>query len=470
MPSVKICNMEKSQDYYSKLWDKAKASLKGTVPQSIFDSWYNRLSFDSQAETELTLKAPSKFIADNISKRFMEDLQVAVNTVSQANMKIRIIVSSAKQTKSQAPTKAADSTAVQGDTPSKKEETKGSYRFNPNYTFDSFVPGEDNQFAFNTCKVISLNPGTNYNPCLIYGSVGLGKTHLLQAIGNSITKSSKLKVVYVTTENFTSEFIEALKSQSTQAFKNKYRKVNVLLMDDIQTISGKEATQTELFNTFNDLYDSGGQMVFTCDRPIAEVSDIADRLKNRFTRGIIIDIQQPKYETRVAILRKKSQTMGFQLTSDVIDYIAKNVNGSVRDLESCLTTLHGYANLLGGKGITIENARDVLKNTIRANIDKSSYTIDKIIKAVAEYYNLSTFDIKGNSKKKTIAIARMVAMYICRDNTEFSTTEIGVEFSGRDHTTVLYACNKVKSMYSMKDPEVFQAINSICEMLSEKPL
>ena len=345
--------------------------------------------------------------------------------------------------------------------PSKSSKpSQDDLMFNPAYTFDSFIAGDNSSFAYNACMAIAKNPGSAYNPCLLYGGVGLGKTHLIQSIGNYIRQNTKLKVSYVTAENFTNEFIQSLNDKNPQQFKNKYRKVSVLLIDDIHFLQGKAGVQQELFNTFNDLYETGRQIVFTCDRPVEELRDISDRLRSRFERGLNIDLLPPDYETRVAILRKKCEERGVVFSNEVIDYIASNISSNVRALESCLTKLIAYSELLH-KDISLETAKEQLRHIISSNNDTSGISMDLVIKVVSSYFNVTPSDIKGKNKNQSVVLPRQIAMYLCRKLTDFSTTEIGYEFGGKNHSTVMYSVEKMESRLKSSERE----INSLIEKL-----
>jgi len=312
------------------------------------------------------------------------------------------------------------------------------------YTFDNFVIGQNNSFAANAAMAIAKNPGTGYNPCLIYGGVGLGKTHLIQSIGNSVHQEfDDLKVVYVTMETFTNDFIQSIREKKTQAFKNKYRYADVLLLDDIHFLQKKPETQEELFHTFNALYEANKQMVFTCDRPVSEIRDLTDRLRSRFERGLNVDLQPPSYETRYAILKKKIEHAGIDVPEEVIELICNNVTTNVRDLEKALTKLVAYADLVD-KDITLEVAQQQLKDFF-ASPKQNNITIDLIQRVVADYFSLSSQELKGKKRTKVIAFPRQLAMHIVREMTEYSTTEVGLEFGGRDHTTVMHACQRIES-------------------------
>lgn len=330
------------------------------------------------------------------------------------------------------------------------------------YTFDSFIYGDNTSFTYNVALTIAKNPGITYNPCLIYGGVGLGKTHLLQSIGNYInTNSKRLKVIYVTAEAFTNEFIASLQQQTISSFKNKYRKVDVLLIDDIHFLQNKENTQEELFHTFNDLYETRRQMVFTCDRPITELKNITDRLLSRFRRGMNIDLKPPTYETKYAILTTKCKENNLKLDSAIIDYLCLNINTNVRDLESALMKLGAFAKFTKCP-ITLEKAMDLVPSLNDISQDNNrSYSVDEIIRETANYFEVSYYDLKGKKRTKKIVNPRQIAIYISREMTNFSTTEIGADFS-RDHTTIMHAIEKVDKLIKT-DLELKKNINKIIE-------
>lgn len=336
---------------------------------------------------------------------------------------------------------------------------------NVEYTFDHFIVGENNSFAANASIAIAKNPGTAYNPCLIYGGVGLGKTHLIQSIGNYIyTQNQKSRVVYVTSETFINEFIQSIQQGKNHQFKNRYRNVDVLLIDDIHFLQGKNQTQEELFHTFNALYESNKQMVFTCDRPVSELKHLTDRLRSRFERGLNVDLQPPNYETRYAILKKKVEDKRAPIDDQVIELISKNITTNVRDLESALTKLIAYSDILSKK-ITVDIAQEQLKDVF-SNPKQSNITIEIIQRAVAEYFNLSPFDLRGKKRTKAIAFPRQIAMYITRNITEYSTTEVGLEFGGRDHTTVMHACQRIESRMKA-DPYLEPTIQRLMRRIKE---
>ncbi len=345
---------------------------------------------------------------------------------------------------------------------------------NSSYTFDSFVPGDNISFAYNAALSVSKNINNvnkAYNPLLLHGGVGLGKTHLMQSIGNSLHEKGVKKIIYITAENFMNEFVWAIKEKTNQKFVNKYRKANVLLIDDIQFFQKRAQTQEELFHIFNALYEADKQIVFTCDRPLSELKDITERLKSRFGRGLNVDLLPPQYETRLAILEKKLEYLRKEFPANVIEnispeilnIIAQNIETNVRDLESCLSTIIGYAELTGTK-ITPDITYNMLKDKFTAH-HKENISIETIQQVVAEEYNITVAELKGKGRKKNISTARQITMYICQELTEYSTTEIGNNF-GRNHTTVMYSCDEVKKDIS-NDSKIDYKIQGIIKNIKD---
>ncbi len=334
--------------------------------------------------------------------------------------------------------------AKEVETPVVKKPAKKQHpQLSEDFTFDSFVPGDNSNYAYNAALAVAKNPGKKYNPVLFYGGSGLGKTHLMQAIGNYIHQNNEedLKIGYLSAEDFTNDFTSSLSSKKPNEFKNKYRNLDVLLLDDIHFLQNKTGIQEELFHTFDALSQKKAQMVFTCDRPIREIKNMADRLVSRLSKGLSIDLTVPDYETRVAILQKKTELYNKHLDSEIIDFIAKNIETNVRDLEAALNKVIGLEELMGQK-ITLENVKSHLKDLIGTGTENIS--LDVIQKVVADNYQISISDIKGKKRDKKFVTPRHIAMYISRTLTEISFTELGNEFGGRDHTTVMNACENVE--------------------------
>jgi chromosomal replication initiator protein len=395
----------------------------------------------------------------------LSGFQLEVDFVIQKRDAAETPAATSESEKSSPPTVSSGHKAPPQFFPVSNEPRKKHPDLRHDYTFENFVIGDNNTLAANACMAISKNPGTAYNPCLIYGGVGLGKTHLIQSIGNSVHASNPdIKISYVTAETFTNEFIEAIHHNKNHQFKNKYRKVDILLIDDIHFLQDKTGTQEELFHTFNALYDSNKQMVFTCDRPVSELKQLTDRLRSRFERGLNVDLQAPAFETRFAILKQKVEEKKVPITDEVIELICRNVTTNVRDLEAALTRLIAYADLLNKK-VTVDIARQQLKDVF-SNPKMSNITMEMIQRVTAEYFNLSSNDLRGKKRTKAIAFPRQVAMFITRELTEFSTTEVGLEFGGRDHTTVMHACQRVESRMQT-DPSMEPIIQRIIRQIKE---
>ena len=313
---------------------------------------------------------------------------------------------------------------------------------NEKYTFDNFIVGQSNNLAFATSLAVAQTPGDAYNPLFIYGGVGLGKTHLINAIGNYILRENPgMNVLLMTSEAMTNELIEAIARKKTGELRERIRSADVLMVDDIQFFSKTKATQEEFFHTFNKLYDAKKQIIIASDRPPKELPEIEERLRSRFEWGLTVDIQKPDYETRMAILRQKAEEMGIDLPGDVVDYIAQSVHSNIRELEGCLTNLNAHAELMKTP-ISLEMARVALAGRIGEQAARA-VTAELIIEIVARHYSLSPEELTGKKRSQNIALPRQIAMYLCRQMTSLSTTRIGAAFGGRDHTTVLHGCDHI---------------------------
>lgn len=430
------------ENEYVLFWNEAIQQLKedGDISEQEYNMWFRRTNFIKGSSNTLTLGVPSKFFRDQIKQRYLLLLESRLRDITGTQMNIDF--ENQKSTNISPP-----------DNPKKTSENNENIKLQPrrkphrqlrqDYNFSNFVIGNNNFFAASAAQAIGINPGGEYNPFLIYGDVGLGKTHLMQSIGNSIHYSIEdKKVEYITAETFINEFIHSIKSETQSQFKNKYRKVDVLLIDDIHDLQNKKETQEELFHTFNALYEAKKQLVFTCDKPPSELRNFADRLKSRFERGLNVDIQPPNFETRHAILRKKMESVSTNIPDEILELIAKNVTSNIRDLEASLTKIVAYAELVGKK-ITVEIAQSQLKG-IFSSAMLPNITIDRVQRSISDYFNITLADLKGKKRTKRITFPRQIAMYIIREITDYSTTEIGLEFGGRDHTTVMHACQRIE--------------------------
>ena len=433
---------------YSVFWKETIKQINDEFEKngdsSDFLMWFEPINYVSSSQNIITVSVPSAFFSDQLKTRgYLTLLQSKISELSGQDITIDFVISKTPVINKKESSPVSDKKAEKAAPVSKSAEIHHPL-LKEEYTFDKFVKGDNNSFAYNAALAISKNPGKAYNPVLIYGGVGLGKTHLMQAIGNEIySKSSgKSKIIYITAENFTNEFIQSISSNKMTEFKNKYRKADVLLIDDIHFFKSKDGTQEELFHTFDALYNSNKQLVFTCDRPLAEIKNISDRLRSRFERGLNVDLAPPDFETRQAILEKKLEGKNVHIPKEVLQLIAKNVSSNVRDLEASLTKLIAYSELVG-KEVTLEIAQQQLKDTF-GSPKQGNISIETIQKVVAEHYSISFVDLKGKKRTKNIVFPRQLSMYITKELTEYSTTEIGAEFGGRDHTTVMHSIEKIE--------------------------
>jgi chromosomal replication initiator protein len=452
--------METAKKGYEASWKQALSDIAAELTEQELATWFRGIEYAGSSDTSVTLSVPSSFYKDQISQRYLGRLEEKLAELTGHEVKIRFTVQKKGSSKP---------SHEEGPRQGRPDDAGAKKRLHPQlnreYTFERFIIGESNSFAANAALAISRNPGTGYNPCLVYGGVGLGKTHLAQAIGNSVSREfPDLKVAYVTAETFANEFILSIQKKTGHQFKNRYRSVDVLLIDDIHFLEGKEGTQEELFHTFNALYDANKQMVFTSDRPVSEIRSLSDRLRSRFERGLNVDLQPPNYETRIAILKKKIEEKKVKIPDEVVDLICRNVSTNVRDLEKALTKLIAYAELVN-RHITLDIARQQLKDFFTQPGQKN-ITIEHIQKIVSDYFGLSYKDLRGKRRTKAVAFPRQVAMYISRELTEYSTTEVGAEFGGRDHTTVMHACQKIEDRTKL-DPNLEPTLQQLIKKVKE---
>lgn len=444
--------MNKVLSESSELWEKCLDYLRDELqmPAQKYHTWIHPLQAEIDGQN-LNLLAPNQFVLDWVQNHFLEQIQTTVSTISEANpLTVRLSIGTKKEseprdshplpqaTSSQAPVKAQVSFGKSNDSSTNESN------LNPLFTFETFVEGKSNQLARAASQQVSENPGKAYNPLFVYGGVGLGKTHLMHAIGNHILQTSpNAKVLYLHSERFVADMIKALQRNAMNDFKRYYRSVNCLLIDDIQFFAGKERSQEEFFHTFNSLLDSHQQIILTCDRYPKEINGLEERLKSRFGWGLTIAIEPPELETRVAILVAKAQQAKIHLSNDVAFFIAKHIQSNVRELEGALKRVIANAHFTGSE-ITVAFAREALKDLL--TLQAKLVTIDNIQKTVAEYYKIKVSDILSKRRNRSVARPRQLAMALAKDLTGHSLPEIGDSFGGRDHTTVLHACRKIKEL------------------------
>jgi chromosomal replication initiator protein len=461
------------QEQINALWDRCLSSLSKRVNKPSFFTWLKPIRVEFVDTNCFNILVPNNFAAQWISDRYRQTITEALAEVSEQSWNFDFKIQKAPVQVELFPGEAEEdqrsgSYQIVGESNGNgnghAQPDHPAPKLNPRYLFESFVVGDSNQFAYAACEAVSEAPGENrYNPLFIYGGVGLGKTHLVQAIGNAVWQSSpKLRVMYVSSENFTNEFIRSLATKSVHEFANRYRTADLLLLDDIQFFTGKESTQEQFFHTFNALHQEGKQIVLTADRPPKDILGLEERLLSRFSWGLVADIQPPSLETRVAILQKKAESDGVTVPNDVLTYIADSITSNVRELEGALVRLVAYASLRK-KELTMSLAQDVLKDSIRSK--SRPVTIEQIQKEVASYFKISEEMLKSKKKTQEIVNARQVAMYLCRSLTSSSLKLIGVNFGNRDHSTVIHACQQVQdNMKSSMDYklQIDQLINLTC--------
>jgi len=423
-------------------WTETLSQLKNDMDEGEFSFVFSSLQFESSTGNKIVLSVPSAFFRDQLKGKYLKVLEAKLQDLTGQSIEFDFSLRKPEPTpRAKTPEPSAE-TPVEALRP-KATPRKAHPQLNPDYTLENYVVGKNNEFAYSCAVSISKEPGNAYNPFFLYGGVGLGKTHLIQALGNAIHRNNeKSQVTYVPAESFVNEFLTAIRDRTTNAFKNKYRNVDVLLIDDIHDFQNKKETQEELFNTFNALYEAKKQIVFTSDRPPQELKAFAERLLSRLTRGIIADLQLPTWETRLVILRTKMESKGIRLSDAVVELVAKNVSTNIRDLEAALNKIWAYGELLN-REITLEVAQEQLKSVF-AGPAQQNIGIDLVQRVVAEAHNLSIQDLKGKKRTQAITLPRQIAMFLIRELTEYSTTEVGMEFGGRDHTTVMHAVQKIE--------------------------
>ena len=448
-----------------KIWSSAQEHLRAKLGRETFNLWFAPLQASVADAQQIILEAPNQFCEVWLKDNYLGLMEDAVAVAAGAKLQVKFAVvngngSPAMVAHKTAPVKTKPVPAVAAE----RAPVNGDLLFNPKNTFDTFVVGPNNNFAYAACKAVAEKPGRAYNPLFLYGGVGLGKTHLLQAIGQQVAGGKKnARVAYVSSEKFTNEYIEAIQNNKLIAFRKKYRQSEVLLIDDIQFLAGKERIQEEFFHTFNALHEAHKQIVLTCDRAPSEIPGLEQRLVSRFEWGQTVDVQSPDVETRVAILRKKAASMNANLSDEIIDFLAMRIRTNVRRLEGALIRVASYAALTGGK-LTIEVIEGLLREILHEE-GRQTISIEVIQKKVAEQYDIRLADMTSKRRPENIAFPRQVAMYLSRQMTECSLNTIGEKFGGRDHGTVLHACRLVKNRMDV-DANVRQVVSYLEKQLS----
>jgi chromosomal replication initiator protein len=429
-------------------WDRILHHVERRVNPHSFNTWFRPTRLESAEEGRIVVRVPTRLFRKRLTETYGQILQGVLVEVGMENVRIEYI--------------CVEQDAQEGvpSSQARLDFDSVSHQLNPRYTFDSFVVGGSNQFAHAAAQAVADQPSKSYNPLFLYGGVGLGKTHLMQAIGHTLKKRNPaLRLTYVSAEKFTNEVIASLRFDRMSSFRDRFRTMDVLMVDDIQFIATRERTQEEFFHTFNALYDQQKQIVISSDCPPKEISAIEERLRSRFEWGLIADIQPPDLETKIAILQKKAESERVRLADDVAEYIARSIKSNVRELEGALIRLIAFASLTGAE-VNLATAQQVLKNIIE--IQEKKVTIEQIQKRVGEHFGLRAQDLKVRSNSKVIAFPRQVAMFLVKQLTSASLPEIGRQFGGKHHTTVLHSIHKIENLRRV-DKDLNKTINRLLD-------
>ncbi len=444
---------------FEQTWKQASETLRTMVNPDLFNLWFDPIQAGSIKEETATLIVPNEFCAVWLKDNYLELLQDVLAHITGKKLNVKLEINENVLETAPAKSQSAPETApVAEPRPTKRSTSRESAEklFNPTNTFSSFVVGDNNNFAHAAAMAVAQSPGRSYNPLFLYGGVGLGKTHLLHAIGHNVLKKNpKLKVSYLSSEKFTNKYIDAIQNNELAKFRRTYRKTDVLLIDDIQFLSGKERIQEEFFHTFNALHEAHKQIVMTCDRPANEIKNLEHRLVSRFEWGLVTDMQPPDFETRLAILRKKTISLDVNLPDEVVSFLAKRIRTNIRRLEGALIRVSSYQSLTG-EPVTPNTVEGLLKDVLHEE-GRTVVSIENIQKRVAEHYDIRFADMTSRRRPENIAFPRQIAMYLAREMTGKSLNSIGEAFGGRDHGTVLHACRLVRDRMEQQT-EVRQAV------------
>ncbi|UOQ95526.1 chromosomal replication initiator protein DnaA [Halobacillus shinanisalinarum] len=444
----------------TELWDNTLEKMKEKISKPSFETWLKATKADSLKESTLTIVAPNEFARDWLENQYEGLITETLHEVTGAELSTRFIIPETKDNSLE--DVKLSSKKVSNDKNNETEEFTQSM-LNSKNTFDTFVIGSGNRFAHAASLAVAEAPAKAYNPLFIYGGVGLGKTHLMHAIGHYVLDHNpNAKVVYLSSEKFTNEFINSIRDNKAVNFRNKYRSVDVLLIDDIQFLAGKESTQEEFFHTFNTLHEESKQIVISSDRPPKEIPTLEDRLRSRFEWGLITDITPPDLETRIAILRKKAKAEGLDIPNEVMLYIANQIDTNIRELEGALIRIVAYSSLIN-RDINASLAAEALKDIVPSSKPRV-ITIQAIQEMIGGKYNVRLEDFPAKKRTKSIAFPRQIAMYLSRELTDFSLPKIGEEFGGRDHTTVIHAHEKISKMIAT-DQQLQKELDEVIEQL-----
>lgn len=449
----------------SAFWKDIQANLEKRYSRPNYVTWIKPAALSEEGDGLLTITVPNEYAKSWIERNALKDIRELLASRYPVVNDLRVVVALAEaKSENTLPLLEGDFPQTSSPEAAPKPNKPAPKIFNPNHTFETFIVGNNNRLAFAAAEVVAERPGKAYNPLFIYGGVGLGKTHLMHAVGNeTLKRDPSRKVVYVSCETFTSEFIQALQSKNVEAFKNRYRTVDVLLVDDIQFLANKEGTQEEFFHTFNILHQANRQIILTSDRVPKAIPNLEERLSSRFGWGMIADIQAPNFETRMAIIQEKVRERGMTIEPDVLEYVASHVTSNVRELEGSLTKLITAAQIEKA-AISVKFAEDTLKDLTSRG--RAGLTGKKIIKTVADHFSIEITDLLGSKRVKELVYPRQIAMYLMRERLRHSYPQIGETFGGKDHTTVMHSVEKI-SRLKKSDSKVEQDVVAVTQELYE---
>ncbi|WP_026975637.1 chromosomal replication initiator protein DnaA [Alicyclobacillus contaminans] len=440
--------------FFNEVWDQVLLIMRERMSGPTFETWFagTRIASYHEDRNQLIIEAPNIFTRNWLEKNYTRIVESTLTALTEQEFTVKFVVS-AESTENSNNDDAGMASSLEAS----------SHQLNPRYTFETFVIGASNRFAHAASLAVAETPAKAYNPLFIYGGVGLGKTHLMHAIGHYVLRHTpSAKVLYLSSERFINEFIHAIRDNFTEEFRNHYRSIDVLLIDDIQFLARKEQTQEEFFHTFNALHEAGKQIVISSDRPPKEIPTLEDRLRSRFEWGLITDIQPPDLETRIAILQRKAKSDGLQVPEEVAYFIATQINSNIRELEGALIRVMAFSSLVN-QDLSIDLAEQALRDII--TVDRPRViTVNQIQKVVGDHFGLKVDELKAKKRTKNVAFARQVAMYLTRELTDLSLPKIGDAFGGRDHTTVIHACEKISEEMS-KDEMVKSTVERLAEAI-----
>ena len=449
----------------AEVWIRFTEKFSESASAQVMDTWINPIMPLEVTDEYCKVAVKNSFFKRFIEEKYSKTIESILSSIMEKNIRLIIEAPEQAEEKQVIPEIKVAAEPIKPLFNVEKEEEAAESNLNPKYVFENYVMGNSNRFAYAAAQAVANNPATTYNPLFLYGGVGLGKTHLMHAIGNRIKQNDPtMKVLYISSENFTNEIINSIYNKNTEAFRKKYRNIDCLIIDDIQFLKGKEQTQVEFFNTFNDLRDSNKQIIISSDRLPKEIETLEDRMRSRFEQGLIADIQPPDLETRIAILRQKAANDKFEMPNDVLTLLATSITNNIREIECVYTKIVAYSSLMDVP-VTLEITKKILDDMGNI-VQVKQITFESITQAVAEHYRIKLDELFNKKRTQNIAYPRQVAMYLCRELADMSYPRIGELFGGRDHTTVIHAYEKISNK-SKEDSKLQKDLNTLKEMLKQ---